>query len=276
MRQYHFLFSDNANSNFHCRAYSRYRYKKGFKGLYHSHAYSEIFFITDGNGFFHLRDKKVPIQRGTIIFNNSNVQHAESSHPDSELECVMLSVDNFMFSFPQENKGEETFFLNFSKEYDKIFDYIVKIEWEASKKEPLWQTALQVHVNGFILYLLRSSHLLALPTETQKKPNPMSKVHLYLTANFEEDITLDKLADMFCMNKYYMAHAFKNTYGNSIIQTLNQIRCRQARNLLQTTDHSINNIATSVGYNSSSYFSKIYQQFYNETPSQTKKIGFDN
>lgn len=275
MRQFHISSLDDSNSSFHCRFYSRYRYKKNFRGQYHSHAYSEIFFVLDGKGFFHLHEKKTPIHRGMIILINSNVQHTESSHPDSELEYAALSVDNLIFAFPQIKKDENVFFLDFQKEYNTLSDYIAKIEYESSKKDPFWQYALQTHLNSYILHLLRSSNLLALPVQTEKRPNPMAKVHLYLTANYDEDITLDKMADMFSMNKYYLAHAFKSTYGSSLIHTLNQIRCQQARHLLQDTDYSINDIASSVGYNSNSYFTKIYHQFYNETPSQTRKSTFE-
>lgn len=275
MKQFYIIPSDNSNSNFHCRSYSRYRYKQGMKGRYHSHTHSEIFFVTDGKGFFHLHEKKVPIQRGMVIIVNSNIPHMESTHPDSELEYAVLSIDDLFFALPQSSKHEKVFFFNFLQDYDTIFDYISKIEREYSRKEPFWQCALQTYINSYLLYLLRSSYLLALPTQTSKKPNPLAKVHLYLTANYEEDITLDKLANAFCMNKYYLAHSFKDTYGSSIIQTLNQIRCQQARDMLQNTDYSINEIATSVGYNSSSYFSKIYQQVYKETPSQTRKNFFN-
>lgn len=270
MRQF-FIAIDNSNFSFRCRKYSRHRYKPGYQGLFHAHAFAEILFITDGQGFFHLKDRKVPIRRGTIIINNSNIPHTESSHPNKDLEYAVLQVENLSFLSSSTPKGERTFFLDVSKDYARVFDFIRQIEWEWAIREPFWECALQTQFNSFILYVLRHSGLLALPVQDPNAPNPLVEVHIYLTANYTENITLDKLAALFCMNKYYLAHTFKETYGDSIIHFLNGVRCQAAKTLLEDTDQPVNDIALTVGFNSCSYFTKTYRQFYSETPIQTRQ-----
>ncbi len=270
MRQFFIITNDNFNTNFQCHYYERYRYKENFKNRFHMHAFSEIFFVTEGRGFFHLKDRKIPIRRGMIIINNSDIAHMESSHPNEELEYTILGVENLSFLSNDKHEKERTFCLDFQKDYEIVFDFIRKIEWEWNIREPFWECALQTQFNSFILFLLRSSNLLALPVKQMKDPNPLADVHLYLTANYSENITLDKLADIFCMNKYYLAHAFKKIYGDSIIHMLNQIRCQAAKTLLQNSDHSVNDISASVGFNSCSYFSKTYKEFFGETPLETR------
>lgn len=273
MRQFCIISPDNSNTNFHCRSYERYHYKENLTGHYHMHSFSEIFFVTEGDGFFLLKDKKIPIHRGMVVINNGDTLHTEASHPSAELEYAVLCVENL--SFLSSNKKEEsTFFLDFSKDYDTVFDFIRLIEWEWNVREPFWQCALQTEFNRFILFVLRKSNLLALPVQTASSPNPLANVHLYLTANFGEDITLDKLSDIFCMNKYYLAHTFKKIYGDSIMHTLNQIRCQTAKNLLESSNYPINEISTVVGFNSCSYFSKTYRKIYGETPMQTRNSYF--
>lgn len=269
MRQF-FIAIDNSNFSFQCRNYSRYRYKPGHQGSFHAHAFAEILFITDGRGFFHTKDKKVPIRRGTIIINNRNIPHTESVHPQEDLEYAVLQVENLSFLSSTAPSEERTFFIDMSKDYDRVFDFIRQIEWERNIREPFWECALQTQFNSFILYVLRNSGLLARPVQDTNTPDPLAEVHLYLTANFTENITLDKLATLFCMNKYYLAHAFKDTYGDSIIHFLNGVRVQTAKTLLQDTDQPVNDIALSVGFNSCSYFSKTYRQFFGETPVQTR------
>lgn len=72
MKQFSIITPDNTNTNFHCSSYERYRYKPNFTGYWHSHAYTEIFFITDGKGYFFAKDEKIPIHRGMVIINNGN------------------------------------------------------------------------------------------------------------------------------------------------------------------------------------------------------------
>lgn len=271
MRQFSIISPENSNTNFQFRAYERFQYEKGFKGSGHIHSHTEFFFITEGKGFFHLRDKKVPIHKGMVIIVNSDILHTESSHSDCELAYAVVSLENLMVKPQQANTNEQTIFLDFSADYDIMYDYIKKIEWEWVVREPLWQCALQTHLNSFILYILRRSNMFGIPTVKDNSPNPLANIHLYLTACYAEEISLDKLADMFCINKYYLAHSFKKIYGKTIMHTLNEVRCKTAHHLLQSTNHPIGEISTTVGYNSSSHFTKVYQNFYGETPSETRQ-----
>ena len=273
MRQFCIISPDSANANFQCRSYERYHYKTNLNGHFHIHPFSEIFFVTEGKGFFLLKDQKIPIHRGMVVINNGDILHTEASHPDEELEYAILGVENLSF-LSSDEREENTFIFDFSKDYDTIFDFIRKIEWEWVVREPFWQCALQTEFNRFILYVLRKSNLFALRVQTASSPNPLANVHLYLTANYGEEITLDKLSDIFCMNKFYLTHTFKKVYGESIMHTLMQIRCQVAKNLLESSNFPVNEIATSVGFNSCSYFSKTYRKLYGETPMQTRNSYF--
>lgn len=269
MRQYFFAV-DNSNFSFRCRKYSRYRYKPGHQGSLHSHAFAEIIFVTDGQGFFHLKDKKVPIHRGMIVINNRNVLHGESVHPQEDLEYATVQVESLSFLSSEAPDETQTFFIDVSDDYDRVFDFIRQIEWECGIHEPFWECALQTQLNSFILYTLRNSGLLTIPVQNTNTPNPLADVHLYLTSRYYENVTLEKLSTLFNMNKYYLAHTFKATYGDTIIHFLNAVRCQAAQTLLQDTDQPVNDIAFCVGFNSCSYFTKTYRQFFGETPIQTR------
>ena len=271
LRQFSIFSIDNANTNFLCRSYERYQYEKNFKGSVHMHSFVEFFFVTEGKGYFHLKDRKVPIHRGMVIINNGDILHTESSRSDCEMAYAALCVDNLIVRSQDPSNKEQTFFLDFSREYDFIFDYIKKIEWEWVVREDFWQCALHTHFNSFILHILRRSNLLGVPTTTDNSPNPLANIHSYLTSHYADDITLDGLADRFCMNKYYLAHSFKKIYGQTIMYTLHQVRCETARRILQSSNLSIGGISVAVGYNSCSHFTKVYRKFYGETPSQTRQ-----
>ena len=269
-RQFTIISLDNPNTSFQCRSYERFHYEKNFIGNEHMHPFAEIFFVTEGKGFFHLKNKKVPIQRGTIVINNRDVAHTESSHPDFELEYAVLCVDDLTIQ-SQKSIHEQTFFFDFSKKYETIFDFIRKIEWEWMIREQFWQCALHTYFNEYIIYILRKSNLFGMNIPSKSSANPLSKVHLHLTSHYADDISLDKLADMFCIYKYYLSHSFKKIYGETVMQILHHIRCEKARDMLQNTDYTIGQVAIGVGYNSSSHFAKIYGKIYGETPTETRQ-----
>lgn len=57
---------------------------------------------------------------------------------------------------------------------------------------------------------------------------------------------------------------------------MQSIRMEEARKLLLNTDLSIAEISDQVGFKEPSYFSKIYQKVFKETPSETRKVFIVN
>ena len=105
MRQFFILPNTFEPAAFHIRSYERFHYDKNFQTKNeHTHNFAEIFFITEGRGFFRTADKDIPIRRGMVIINNPYIRHTELSHPYEELEYAVLCVTNISFKSLQ--KGD--------------------------------------------------------------------------------------------------------------------------------------------------------------------------
>lgn len=79
------------------------------------------------------------------------------------------------------------------------------------------------------------------------------------------------LAKLGHLNKYYLAHTFKKDMGISPIEYLNQVRIREAKILLETTNYSIADIAAFIGFSSQSFFAQAFKRATNQTPSKYRK-----
>lgn len=260
---------DNVES-YKLRYYDRAEYTGAWKSYEHMHSFTEIFFITDGEGVFHTKDKDTPLHKGMIIINTPSVPHTEYSSESHPLSYAVFAVDNLTFTLPNAAQ-QRTFFFDFSSHYDALFHSLIVIEHEYAEQPSFWQYAIFNEFNKFMLFLLRNTQLTTLPFDSSAKPNSLSQIRLYLTARYQENITLDRIAELFFLNKYYIAHAFPKKYGVSVMKFLNTVRCTEAKKLLQSTDLSITEIAISVGYNSSSHFTESYKKIIGETPAQTRK-----
>ena len=95
-----------------------------------------------------------------------------------------------------------------------------------------------------------------------------TQIKNYLDANYSENITLDTLAAITHMNKYYMAHAFTKYIGISPINYLLQKRIQEGKSLLESTTHSIAEISALLGFSSQSYFSQTFKKATGKTPIQ--------
>ncbi len=101
-------------------------------------------------------------------------------------------------------------------------------------------------------------------------------VHLaaaFIKEHLSEDITVKKTAEQLSVNANYLSTVFKKEMGISFIDYVNQERINQADSLLVKTNLQIAQIATTVGYNNTSYFAKQFIRFKGETPTARRKRG---
>ncbi len=87
-----------------------------------------------------------------------------------------------------------------------------------------------------------------------------SRIKRYIDSHYQDDITLDSLAKMAHLNKYYFVHAFTKFYGQSPIQYLTAIRLKTSKDLLESSDYTISEIAQLSGFSSPSYFAQCFRK----------------
>ena len=73
------------------------------------------------------------------------------------------------------------------------------------------------------------------------------------------------------MNKYHLAHSFKEEFGISPISYQLNRRIEESCYLLQQTDMSLSQIARVLGFSSSSYFSQLFRKAKEMSPSEYRK-----
>jgi AraC-like DNA-binding protein len=139
---------------------------------------------------------------------------------------------------------------------------------EINKKEENYEAVCQNLLEVIMLCMLRHNNLSIVQSSNVLLNSECARIKKYLDANYAENITLDTLAALSHMNKYYMAHAFAKYMGVSPITYLLQKRIEEGKSLLSSTSHSISQIATSLGFSSQSYFSQAFKKATGRTPVQ--------
>lgn len=103
---------------------------------------------------------------------------------------------------------------------------------------------------------------------TQNKPREThaSTVLQYIRGNLHRDVTLEELADLVHLNKNYLVRLFRETYGQTPIKMLIEMRLEHACDLIANTGMPIAEIAAACGYSSASYFIAEYKKHFGTTP----------
>ncbi len=91
----------------------------------------------------------------------------------------------------------------------------------------------------------------------------------------DEDVadldSIEKIAEEVGLNINKLQLGFKHLYHTTVNGYIQQKRMILARNLLNNTDYNISEIVGKIGLSSKSYFSKIFKETYDISPSEYRK-----
>ena len=89
----------------------------------------------------------------------------------------------------------------------------------------------------------------------------------YINENYSENIDLSDISGMLGFDRSYFCRIFKIATGATFTEYLNFVRICKAVRKLSSTDESILDISSAVGFSSVSYFNRIFKKYKNCSPS---------
>lgn len=130
--------------------------------------------------------------------------------------------------------------------------------------------------NHFVLlaYIFDLLLTAALTSRAEQNTMPISSVNPiieYIGNHFKEIRGLDDIADALHMNKNYLCGLFKRNTGMTISLFMNTLRVQYACTLLAESNDTIDAIGRSCGFQSTSYFCRIFKRLLDYTPSEFRK-----
>jgi two-component system, response regulator YesN len=88
----------------------------------------------------------------------------------------------------------------------------------------------------------------------------------YVKENYQERITLEDISNRLFLHQAYFSAIFKKATGQNFIDYVNHVRVEKAMQLLRNTDYKIKIISDMVGFQSHSYFNKVFKNETGVTP----------
>ena len=93
-----------------------------------------------------------------------------------------------------------------------------------------------------------------------------SEVFEFIEANYSKGITLCDVAKAVGYSAAYLTNKVKQETGRTVNRWIIERRMSQALFLLRSTDRSVEQIATEVGYQNTCYFFRQFRQYQSTTP----------
>jgi AraC-like DNA-binding protein len=121
-------------------------------------------------------------------------------------------------------------------------------------------------ITNIISYLIINRFTHANDKKYTEHKKDIDAVVDYIQKNYSEKVILDDLVKIACMSKFYFLRLFKNHIGVSPYDYLLNYRINKAKKLLRTTELTVGEICSQVGFNDYTHFIREFKKIVGTTP----------
>jgi len=260
--RYLMMESDIKSLSFQLESITKSKYDSDWHSTLHTHPFTELFYVVDGKGEFNIQGQRFPVKPNDFVIINPQVEHTELSSPDEPLEYIVLGIKGLSFSnlTPVSEGGHPFSFFNLRDEQKDILRYLNAMVQEATSQSMSYELVCHNLLEILLIKILRHQHFDLEVGKQSKATKDISFIKHYLETYYHESIQLEDLASMTHLSRFYISHSFKKEIGMSPMEYLIDIRIKESKILLRTTNYSISQVADIVGFTTPTYFSKQFRK----------------
>ena len=260
--RYLMMESDIKSLSFQLESITKSKYDSDWHSTLHTHPFTELFYVVDGKGEFNIQGQRFPVKPNDFVIINPQVEHTELSAPDEPLEDIVLGINGLSFSnlTPVSEGGHPFSFFNLRDEQKDILRYLNAMVQEATSQSMSYELVCHNLLEILLIKILRHQHFDLEVGKQSKATKDISFIKHYLETYYHESIQLEDLASMTHLSRFYISHSFKKEIGMSPMEYLIDIRIKESKILLRTTNYSISQVADIVGFTTPTYFSKQFRK----------------
>lgn len=252
----------------------------------HFHPEFEIYYMFNGERYYFIENKTYHIRKGSLVLINSMHIHKTSGVLGGNFHdrfLIELNAEPFS-TFFQNISGISLaeFFLKYScvLELDEQTQVWIErrfndIMEEAEKRHDNYPIFIMMKITEILLYVRRFHSERMIPpnlsTSHKTKHKMINDIATFITQDEAKVRSLDEICNRFYISKSYLCRIFKEVTGITVQDYINIHSIKKAQQLLEQTDTDIAEISESLGYNSVTYFGRVFKKYTETTPLKYRK-----
>lgn len=251
-----------------------------------------MFYILGGEGAIIIEGERHPLNAGKAVVLKAATQYIWQSHPESGLSMIVINfdythnmshiIDGFSpipselfcnddiiecVEFDDCPLLNKPIVLNSAENMESRM-HIIATEYQIGDR--YCDELLSSVLKSVIFSVLRQLNDRAV--ETNKKQSVLTRrIIQSIQKHYNEPFTNEKLSEMFHFNHIYINRVFKKHTGTTVQRFLTDYRLRMSTELLKSSESSVGEIASLVGFDDLAYFSKLFKKVYGVTPTEYRK-----
>lgn len=229
----------------------------------HMHEAIEIIYVTDGTVEVGVGQELYHMEKGDFSIVFPNVVHHYQVFGTGKNKAIYLFLEPSLSVSFYENLQK------YSPEYPIIHkdnlhaDVVNAIKSLVNLKEHN-NLLIQAYMQVILAHVF--SEMKMVEKDSIGGDDLIYKAIEYVARNFNEEISLDKMAYDLCISKYVLSRLFAKTFHCNFNKYVNDVRLNHVAALLESTHDSITNIGLDAGFESQRTFNRAFKERYKMTP----------
>lgn len=234
----------------------------------HWHGRLEVIHVIDGKGTVSVDFTQIDVSKGDIV-----VVPPYSLHTARGRCGQLLSSQTVVFHLDclRGNRSYTPVIRNGMPGYREISSVMDLIFLPSSGSPESRETLMRGYATALYGLLRCHGHEYLRQEQQAQVSQPIKDVISYIHSHCHERIGVDQLARVAGYSKYYFVRYFTKHVGCSCTYYIQAIRLKRARELLSSTSANITDISAQTGFESVSYFIKVFRSQVGMTPLQYRQ-----
>lgn len=245
---------------------------------FHYHDFNKIMIFLRGNISYSIEGRNYLLKPYDIVLVNAGEIHKPSILDDTIYERIIIYVSplfldsykgadyDLKYCFERAKKEHSNVLRIHSMEKSKLYQVCQELEHSLQGNDFANELYQKILFLEFMIQLNRT----AISNRINYQDSDMANMKLlqildYINENLAEDITIDKLAAQFYLNRYYLMHFFKEGTGYTIGNYITEKRLLHAKNLVQK-GKTLTEACFESGFKNYSTFSRAFKKAFNTMP----------
>jgi AraC-like DNA-binding protein len=248
---------------------------------WHFHPEFELTFIVAPNGTRRVGNHVGDFEGSDLVFIGSNIPHLNFDYGiKTEYEKVVLQIKEDFFKNDFITTPELASIYQLFENSKKVICFHGTVKDKIGKR--LQKIHLLSHFEQFIevlslFQILASSHEMIFlhdkPFENlynNKEQLRLKVVYKFIEENYQRAVSIEEISYLTHLSKAAFCRYFKKMTRLTFTEFLNQYRIEQAKRLLKS-DKNVTETCYECGFESLSYFNRIFKKVVGQNPIQFKK-----
>lgn len=254
---------------------------------WHWHKDLELVLVTKGSLFVDLGEITFTLHQGQFLFINTNILHFMKQSSEQNCTAITIVFDAELVSGHAKSIYMERYispllncnnlnYIIFSPEITWQKNCITHFQKACSlflEEPPAFLFSMREQLSYICYEIIENcqSELTTPSTYNTIEYQRIKQLLEYIHTNYNKPITLKTLSLFANISQRECFRCFEKILHTTPMGYITKYRISTALSLLQNTTLSITEIAFSIGFNSSSYFSKVFREYMGITPLQYRK-----